>query len=101
MRVSSVDTKVAGGVDIRSYHVKATTFLAPVHSQKSAQSLRPRCIRTCYIDCQWQAHDDGTSAQQKQQPKELLFVLALAMVNVDDLRAEKPSISTNSLVCSS
>jgi hypothetical protein len=53
------------------------------------------------IDCQWQAHDDGTSAQQKQQPKELLFVLTLAMVNVDDVRAETPSISTSSLVCSS
>jgi hypothetical protein len=42
-----------------------------------------------------------TSAQQKQQPKELLLVLALAMVNVDDVRAETPSISTSSLVCSS
>jgi hypothetical protein len=43
----------------------------------------------------------SASAQQKQQPKELLFVLALAMVSVDDLRAETPSISTSSLVCSS
>jgi hypothetical protein len=48
------------------------------------------------------SHDDGTSAQQnKQQPKELLFVLALATVNVDDACAETLSISTSSLVCSS
>jgi hypothetical protein len=39
--------------------------------------------------------------QQKQQPKELLFVLALATVNVDDVRAETLSISTSSFVCSS
>ena len=39
--------------------------------------------------------------QYEQQPKELLFVLALATVNAGDVRAETRSISTSSLVCSS
>jgi hypothetical protein len=41
------------------------------------------------------------SPQQKQHPNELLFVLALATVNVGDVRAQTPSISTSSWVCSS
>jgi hypothetical protein len=101
----SVDTKIAGGVAIGSCHVKATTFLASAHSQKSVRSLRPhRAAALAELTANGRHMMMGlarSNAAKAAAKRAAVRTLALATVNVDDVRAETLSISTSSLVCSS